>query len=211
MIAAAPGRAQHHGTPIVAAHRAPATRRSREGTEGEAMSVAMGNSLTNRMVRAAQLDAELYEEVERDTSAIGQAATVVIIAAIAGAIGSGVRDGVLDGVVAAVGTVIGWVLWSAITYVVGKSLFGTQETQVDLGEMLRALGFSYTPAVLNVLGFVPILGPLVALAVAIWQLIAGVIAVRQAMDFGTGRAIGTVIVGWLVQFAVVFVIALFFI
>ena len=35
-------------------------------------------SLTDRMIRAAKLDANLYEEVEADKGAMGQAMAVVI-------------------------------------------------------------------------------------------------------------------------------------
>jgi len=33
--------------------------------------------------------------------------------------------------------------------------------------------------------------------VAIWVLIAGIIAIRQALDFSTGRAILTAVLGWI--------------
>jgi hypothetical protein len=34
-------------------------------------------------------------------------------------------------------------------------------------------------------------------AVGIWMLVAGIIAIRQALDFSTGRAILTAIIGWI--------------
>ena len=40
----------------------------------------MSDSTANRMVRAARLEAELYEEVEADTTANRQAFTAVLIA-----------------------------------------------------------------------------------------------------------------------------------
>jgi hypothetical protein len=36
--------------------------------------------------------------------------------------------------------------------------------------------------------------------VVIWVLIAGIIAIRQALDFSTGKAILTAVLGWLVIF-----------
>jgi hypothetical protein len=164
------------------------------------MTMAMDRSLPNRMIRAARLESELYEEVEHDQSATGQAAIVVVIAAISSGIAGLLRDGIGAAIGGIIGALIGWVLWSAITYFVGKTFFATAETQVDMGEMLRVLGFSTTPGVFNFLTFIPILGVLISLVIGIWQLIAGVIAVRQALDVDTGRAIGTVIVGWIVQF-----------
>ena len=41
-------------------------------------------SLLNRIFRAAKLDANLYEEVEADKTALGQALTVVVLSSIAG-------------------------------------------------------------------------------------------------------------------------------
>jgi hypothetical protein len=43
----------------------------------------------------------------------------------------------------------------------------------------------------------------VTLATAIWMLIAAVVAIRQALDYqSTGRAVLVVVVGWIVQLAV---------
>ena len=40
-------------------------------------------SIQDRMIRAAKLDAQLYEEVEADQGAMGQARAVVILSAVA--------------------------------------------------------------------------------------------------------------------------------
>ncbi len=165
------------------------------------------SSLVGRMVRAAQLDPALYEEVEHDLGATGQATLVVIIAAVAAGIGGLFSEGVLGAIFGAVAAVIGWVVWSLITYWVGKTLFATAETRVTPGEMLRTIGFSHAPGVFNIFRIIPVFGLIVALIVQLWELVAGVIAVRQAMDFSTWRAIGTVIVGWIIQ---VIITAIFF-
>ena len=47
----------------------------------------------NRIIRAARLDVALYEEVEADKSALGQAMGVVILSSIAAGIGSTTRTG----------------------------------------------------------------------------------------------------------------------
>ncbi len=46
-------------------------------------------SFVDRMIRAARLDVNLYEEVEADSAATGQAMAVVVLSSIAGGIGSG--------------------------------------------------------------------------------------------------------------------------
>src|SRR5579884_23301 len=172
---------------------------SPQGSERE---IAM---LFERMVRAARLEVGLYEEVEHDLSATQQALLVVILVALANLLAAIIGSvfvssgaghlvrGALGGVLAAL---VGWVVWSYVTYFVGTRLFSGVATP---GELLRTIGFAQSPGVLNVFTFIPLLGGLVALVVAIWMLIAGVIAVRQALDFDTSRAVFTVIVGWLVM------------
>jgi len=48
---------------------------------------------------------------------------------------------------------------------------------------------------------------IIAIVVQIWMLVAMVIAVRQALDFTTWRAIGTCVVGWLIMMALIWGIA----
>ena len=76
-----------------------------------------------------------------------------------------------------------------------------------MGEVLRAIGFAQAPAVLRVFDFVPIVGWLLHLVVAIWLIATGITAVRQSLDFDTGRAIMTMIVGWVVM---VFIQAIYY-
>ena len=58
------------------------------------------SSFTDRIIRAAKLDVSLYEEVEADKGAMGQAMAVVVLSSIAagvGIIGSGGLGGILIG------------------------------------------------------------------------------------------------------------------
>ena len=45
-------------------------------------------SFQDRIIRAAKLDVNLYEEVEADTGAMGQAMGVVVLSSIAAGIGT---------------------------------------------------------------------------------------------------------------------------
>ncbi|HLL84424.1 MAG TPA: YIP1 family protein [Longimicrobium sp.] len=150
-------------------------------------------SLVDRAIGAARLDIPTYEEVEADRSATGQAAVVVAVAAVCSAIGS-IGEGTPGVIGALIGGIIGWLVWSGVTYLIGTMLFGGT---ADWGELLRTLGFAQAPGVFYVLGIIPFLGVLVKLAVAIWVLVAGIIAIRQALDVSTGKAVLTAIVGWL--------------
>jgi hypothetical protein len=150
--------------------------------------------MIHRMVGAALLKVDTYEEVEADRSATKQAVAVVVIVAVARAIGTAERGaaGIVTTVLAAI---VGWLLWAGITYLIGDKILGGTATW---GELLRTIGFAQTPGVLLLLGFIPVFGGVLALAVGIWVLIAGIVAIRQALDFGTGKAIVTAVLGWLV-------------
>jgi len=147
-------------------------------------------SLVGRAMGAALLNVDTYEAVEADRSATAQAGIVVGIVAIASAIGaSGSGAGGMVGAI--VSAFVGWLIWAGVTNLVGTKLFGGT---ADWGELLRTLGFAQAPGVLLVLGVIPILGFLVNVVVGIWVLIAGIVAIRQALDFGTGKAILTAVV-----------------
>jgi hypothetical protein len=158
---------------------------------------ASGGSLIDRMLGAVQLKSETYEEVERDENATTQAMIVVVLAAIATGIGGldqGVR-GLVGGIVLGI---VGWLVSSVVVYFVGTTILATPQTSATFGEVLRTLGFAYTPAILNVVGFIPVLGGIVALIAAILGLIAMIVAIRSAFEFTTGRAIGTAVIAFVI-------------
>ncbi|MEK6254999.1 MAG: hypothetical protein N2B05_09915, partial [Gemmatimonadales bacterium] len=70
------------------------------------------------------------------------------------------------------------------------------------GELLRTLGYAQAPAVLLIFGFVPVLGNILGAVVGIWLLVTGIVAIRQALDFDTGKAVMTAFLGWLVAVAI---------
>jgi hypothetical protein len=166
----------------------------------------MTSSFTERMIGAAMLNVAIYEEVEHDESATGQAAVVVVLAAIASAIGSA-GEGVGGALVGLLSALFGWLLWAGVTYFVGTRLFGGVATW---GELLRTLGFAQAPRLLLVAAIVPILGVLVALVVAIWSIVAAVIAVRQALDVDTAKAIFTILVSLVVVILIMIPIGIIF-
>lgn len=169
-------------------------------------------SFSQRMIGAAKLDAATYEEVEHDSAATGQAAGVVILSSVAAGIGSiGYMDATTAIVLGTVVALVGWLIWAGLTLLIGTKILPSQETEADMGQMLRTLGFATAPGVLRVLGFLPGIGGVIVLAGNIWMLVAMVVAVRQALDYSsTGRAVGVCLIGWVVlialQLAVVAVI-----
>jgi len=156
------------------------------------------------MIRAAKLDASLYEEVEADTEAMRQAMGVVVLSSVAAGLGTITRGG-FAGVIPSIllGTIfalIGWFVWAYLTYFIGTKLLSEAQTKTNLGELLRTIGFSSSPGLIRVLGVIPGLTWLVFFVASIWMLIAMVIAVKQALDFeSTFRASGVVLIGAIVQ------------
>jgi hypothetical protein len=155
--------------------------------------LAKQGTLVGRMIGAARLDVATYEEVEADTSLTVQAAIVVLIAAVARGIG-GAEAGagaILGGLV---GALVAWGVWAGVTYLIGDKVLGGTATW---GELLRTLGYAQAPGVLMILGIIRPLSGIIEAIVGIWLLIAGIVAIRQALDFGTGKAILTAFLGWL--------------
>ena len=165
------------------------------------------------MVGAAKLNVGVYEEVEADTGATGQAMGVVLLSSLAGGIGSvGLGAGGSGGVVAGgIGALLGWVSWAFVTYLIGTRLLPEPQTRADVGELMRTLGFAQSPGLVRILGVIPVLGPLVLIVVSIWMLVAMVIAVRQALDYtNTLRAVGVCLVGWVLSLVITIVFVLLF-
>ncbi len=159
-------------------------------------------TIQDRMIRAAKLDADLYEEVEADRTATGQATLVVVLSALAAAIGNFQDSGGIVGfLVLAIIALVGWYVWAFLTYMIGTRLLPGPQTESDMGELLRTIGFSASPGLIRVLGVIPGLTTPVFVIAQGWMLIAMVIAVRQALDYenGTLRAIGVCAIGWMIQ------------
>ena len=160
-------------------------------------------SFTDRIIRAAKLDANLYEEVEADRGALRQAMGVVVLSSIAAGIGSFERAGVGGIIMGTIGALIAWYVWAYITYFVGTRFLPEPQTQADHGELLRTIGFSSSPGLVRVLGVIPGLAGLVFFVASVWMLIAMVIAVRQALDYqSTVRAVGVCVIGWVAQMVI---------
>ncbi|MEO6667549.1 MAG: YIP1 family protein [Nitrospiria bacterium] len=157
-------------------------------------------SLMTRIVRAAKLDPTLYEEVEADRGAMGQALTVVLLSGLAAGLGAVSMGGLPALVIGTAGAVGGWFVWALLTYLIGAKLFPEPQTKADMGEMLRTIGFASAPGLVRVFGAIPGLRDGIFFAAAVWMLIAMVVAVRQALDYqSTSRAVGVCLLGWLIQ------------
>ena len=164
-------------------------------------------TLIGRMIRAARLDPRLYAEVEADETTIGQAASVVLLAAFAGGINfPGAPLLILFGGLLA--ALVGWLLFAYVIYLIGAKLLPEPGTKADFGALLRAMGFANAPGVVKLLGIVPELRTLVFFVAMVWVLVATVTAVRHALSYTSSwRAIGVCAIPLLVSQLLLFAVA----
>jgi hypothetical protein len=164
--------------------------------------------MIDRILRAIRLDWTVFREIAEDQNALTEAAIIVAIVTFLSGVGTFIGALIADASFGTAflgflnawlisGILLGWILWAVLTYFVGTMLF---QGKTDIPEMLRVLGYANAPNLLGIFGFIPCVGWLIALAGAILALIAGVLAVREAMEFDTTKAIITVVVSWVIAF-----------
>jgi len=162
----------------------------------------------NRILRAIRLDPTVYREIAADEAAMGQAAIIVVIVSLLSAIGSsfGTENGLVSLLVNWItGIVVGWIVWAVLTYFIGSKLFGGRSSTA---EMMRVLGFASAPRLLGILGVIPCVGWIAPIIGWILAFVAGFIAVRESMEFETGNAILTVVISWVISFAITLAVGL---
>ena len=164
-------------------------------------------TLIGRMIRAARLDPRLYAEVEADETTIGQAASIVLLAAFAGGINyPGAPFLILFGGLLA--ALVGWVLFAYVIYLIGAKLLPEPQTKANFGALLRTMGFANAPGVVKLLGIVPELRALVFFVAMVWVLVATVTAVRHALSYKSSwRAIGVCAIPLLASQLLLFAVA----
>ena len=162
----------------------------------------MTNGILNRMTRAALLDAKVFEEVEGDKAATGQAIAVVVLSSIMLGIGFISTGGVVGLVFGVILGLISWAIQAWLNYFIGTKVLAEAQTHADWGQVARAMGFAYSPRLLLILLLIPNvqIKALVFVVVTIWVWIAMVVAVRQALDYkSTIRAVAVTFVGALIS------------
>jgi hypothetical protein len=169
------------------------------------------NTFLQRVIGAAALDAAIYEEVESDRTATGQAMTIVVISSIAAGIGargfgSSFSSVAFFGIVA----LLAWATWALVMFELGGRLMPEPQTRTSIGEMLRTLGFAATPGLASILGAVPGVTTRVFVLVWIWMLLAMVVAVRQALDYrSTAKAVAVCLLGGILAATIALVLGFF--
>jgi hypothetical protein len=156
-----------------------------------------------RIVGALKLDANTFEDIERDPTAIGQAVGVIALAALAGSLGQIWSFGIGTMIVAMLSSLVGYVIWAVVVWLVGTKVMPDPATKADFPETFRTIAFAAAPNFLGVVSIVPILGFFLMFLVIpiawLWSMAAMVVAVRQVLDYtDTFKAVIVVIIGFVV-------------
>jgi hypothetical protein len=170
------------------------------------------NTFFQRLLGAAALDVAIYEEVEADPRAGFQAGAVVLLSSLAAGIGAlGFGDtSATNVVIVSIAALMAWACWALVILQVGGRILPEPQTVVDVGQLMRTIGFASTPGLLRVFGFIPAVATPAFIVASIWMLLAMVVAVRQALDYrSTMRAVAVCLLGWALALAVAFVLSTF--
>jgi hypothetical protein len=166
-----------------------------------------------RVLGALGLDSAIFEEVEADRSATGQALLVVVLASIGAGIGNaGIGASAVAPIVyGSAASLLAWATWAALIYYLGTRVMPESTTRADFGEVLRTLGFAAAPGMFRAFEVLGGTRWLVLPITSVWMLAAMTIGVRQALDYGTiGRAVALAALGWGVAIAVAVGVGLLF-
>jgi hypothetical protein len=170
-------------------------------------------SFPMRLIGAISVDPLLFEEVEADRGATGQALLVVVLSSLGAGIGArgfGATSLRAMAYISAL-ALLGWATWALVTYTIGAKLMPEPQTRADVGELLRTIGFSSTPGMLRIFGIVPAAAIPAFAVTAVWMLVAMVVGVRQALDYtSTARAIAVCVLGWALAIGLVVGLGLMF-
>jgi hypothetical protein len=164
-------------------------------------------TFADRVVGAMKLDANTFEDIERDPTAMGQALGVIALAALSEGIGwiwYGGLSGIVFGVVT---SIIVYAIWAVVVWVVGTRLMPDPATKADFPETFRVVAFAAAPGVLGFVTIIPILGWALLFLLWIWSIAAMVIAVRQVLDYtDTFKAVIVVIIGFVAKLLIWFLL-----
>lgn len=152
--------------------------------------------MQDRIIRAIRLDKTLFRMVADNPEYTQEAAVIAVVVSMVAALGAfGGPKPVLNFFLQLVSNLLlGWVLWALVAYFVGTKFFNGRSEPM---EMLRTLAYAGIPRLFGVLAIIPCIGWIGALAGGILSIIAGVIAIRESMEFDDTSAIITAVVGFI--------------
>ncbi len=152
--------------------------------------------MVDRMIRAIRLDPALYRQVADNPEYTNEAVIIAVITSVVAALGGlGGSNPAASFFLQLISNLLfGWILWAMVAYFVGAYLFKGRSSPM---EMMRTLAYAGVPRLLGILSLIPCVGWIGGLVGAVLSIIAGVIAIRESMEFDTTSAVITTVVGFL--------------
>ncbi|MBD2082274.1 YIP1 family protein [Leptolyngbya sp. FACHB-17] len=146
-------------------------------------------------IRAAlTLNAQLYETAQNTSKTHRLAFTIVLLAALSRALGSAAIllltrttpfTFILVLLLNVLSVIASYYIWTFTIWKIGRWL---KSDAPSYRALLSPIGFAYSPQILNFLTLIPLLGSAIEIILAVWTLMAVIVAVRQALDVSTRRA-----------------------
>lgn len=161
---------------------------------------------------ALLLNEELYDNACNTPFNNQLGLTIVILAGVSHALGSifillinraPIYLLLLALLIDALSIIIGYYVWTLTIWKVGQWI---KSIDPNFGSLLSPIGFAYAPQVLNFLTLIPLLGRPIELILAVWSLLAVIVATTQALDITTRKASFICLIAWpLIQITVGFI------
>ncbi|MGB6299188.1 MAG: hypothetical protein WBF90_23830 [Rivularia sp. (in: cyanobacteria)] len=161
---------------------------------------------------ALLLNEQLYDNACNTPFNNQLALTIVILAGVSHALGSifillinraSIYLLLLALLIDALSIIIGYYVWTLTIWKVGQWIKSIDPT---FRSLLSPIGFAYAPQILNFLTLIPLLGRPIELVLALWSLLAVIVATTQALDITTRKAGLICLIAWpLIQIAVGFI------
>ncbi|MGL5921575.1 hypothetical protein [Chroococcidiopsis sp.] len=161
------------------------------------------SNLWSLLREALTLDPNFYEHIPINAKNRRFAQIVVVLAAISYSFGSAViflinrvplPSLILRLLGSGIGVVIGYYFWTLTIWKIGDWF---KRDRVTFRALMIPLGLAYAPQALNFLTLIPLLGQPIERVLAVWSLLAAIIAVRQGLDISSGWAIAICLIGWI--------------
>lgn len=140
-----------------------------------------------RLMGAAMLDRSIYEGIEADRTALGQALATVLLSSVAAGVGAAGWQGptLANVVLVASVALVTWTAWATLMFQIGGRMLRTTETRTSQTELMRTIGFAASPGLLQAFGAFPRITTIAFVISWAWMFAATVVAVRQALDFSS--------------------------
>jgi hypothetical protein len=186
------------------------------GTVKSQMSTASQRGIRKFLWDALTLNEHLYNHAHEYPQNRRIAQFIVTIAAISHAIGSTVillvyRASLpvllLGFVLNSLSVFLGYYFWTFTIWKIGHWLQRLSKTRAasipPFKALLSPIGFAHAPQVFNFLTVIPLLGRPIEIGLAMWSLLAVIMAVRYALNISLWRSSLICVIGWpLVQIAI---------